>query len=68
MTRLRIARQRRWALSYLLWIDSARINIIDVIKNESMKGEFLNCTIAGDRVLISGHDVQYLTGLITVEE
>lgn len=28
----------------------------------------LDCVVAGDRVIISGHAVQYMTGFITVEE
>ena len=34
----------------------------------SKRGGILNCVVAGDRVLISGNAVQYLTGVITVEE
>lgn len=32
----------------------------------SVRGGVLDCVVAGDRVLISGHAVQYLTGFITV--
>ncbi len=34
----------------------------------SNRGGVLSCVVAGDRVLISGNAVQYLTGFITVEE
>ncbi|MGP4864578.1 PhzF family phenazine biosynthesis protein [Psychrobacter sp. T6-5] len=34
----------------------------------SSRGGVLDCTVAGDRVLISGNAVPYLTGFITVEE
>ncbi len=34
----------------------------------SSRGGVLDCVVAGDRVLISGNTVQYLTGFITVEE
>ena len=34
----------------------------------SKRGGVLDCVVAGDRVLISGHAVHYLTGFITVEE
>ncbi len=34
----------------------------------SRRGGVLDCTVAGDRVFISGHAVQYMTGFITVEE
>lgn len=51
-----------------MWIDSARKNIINMVKNENIKGGVLDCAIAGDRVLISGQAVQYMTGFITVEE
>ena len=32
----------------------------------SKRGGILNCVVAGDRVLISGNAVQYMTGFITV--
>ncbi|WP_420070478.1 hypothetical protein [Psychrobacter pacificensis] len=32
------------------------------------RGGVLDCTVADDRVLISGNAVSYLTGFITVEE
>ncbi|OXL21506.1 PhzF family phenazine biosynthesis protein [Psychrobacter sp. DAB_AL32B] len=34
----------------------------------SKRGGVLDCMVKSDRVLISGHAVQYLTGFITVEE
>ncbi|MDN5620990.1 MAG: PhzF family phenazine biosynthesis protein [Psychrobacter sp.] len=34
----------------------------------SSRGGVLDCTVAGDRVLISGNAVSYLTGFITVKE
>lgn len=34
----------------------------------SSRGGVLNCVVAGDRVLISGNAVQYMTGFITIEE
>ena len=34
----------------------------------SKRGGVLNCIVIGDRVLISGHAVHYMTGFITVEE
>lgn len=34
----------------------------------SKRGGVLDCVVTGDRVLISGHAVHYMTGFITVEE
>ena len=34
----------------------------------SKRGGILDCVVTGDRVLISGNAVQYMTGFITVEE
>ncbi len=50
-----------------LWAERLSKNEL-VAYQASKRGGVLDCTIAGDRVLISGHAAQYLTGMITVEE
>ena len=49
-----------------LW--AKRLNKNELIAYQASKrGGVLNCTVANDRVLVSGNAVQYLTGFITVE-
>lgn len=49
-----------------LW--AQRLNKNELIAYQaSARGGVLNCTVADDRVLVSGNAVQYLTGFITVE-
>lgn len=49
-----------------LW--AKRLNKNELIAYQaSARGGVLNCTVADDRVLVSGNAVQYLTGFITVE-
>lgn len=49
-----------------LW--AKRLNKNELIAYQaSSRGGVLNCTVADDRVLVSGNAVQYLTGFITVE-
>lgn len=49
-----------------LW--AKRLNKNELIAYQaSSRGGALNCTVANDRVLVSGNAVQYLTGFITVE-
>jgi len=49
-----------------LW--AKRLNKNELIAYQaSARGGVLNCTVADDRVLVSGSAVQYLTGFITVE-
>ena len=50
-----------------LWAERLHKNEL-VAYQASRRGGVLNCEVAGDRVLISGHAVPYLTGFITVEE
>ncbi|ALF58642.1 PhzF family phenazine biosynthesis protein [Psychrobacter urativorans] len=48
-----------------LW--AARLGKNELIAYQaSARGGVLDCVVAGDRVFISGHAVQYLTGFITV--
>jgi PhzF family phenazine biosynthesis protein len=48
-----------------LWAERLGKNEL-VAYQASRRGGVLNCVVAGDRVLISGNAVQYLTGFITV--
>ena len=48
-----------------LWAERLDKNEL-VAYQASARGGVLNCKVVGDRVFISGHAVQYLTGLITV--
>lgn len=49
-----------------LW--AQRLNKNELIAYQaSARGGVLNCTVADDRVLVSGNAVQYLTGFITVK-
>lgn len=50
-----------------LWAQRLGKNTL-VAYQASKRGGVLDCVVAGDRVLISGHAVHYLTGFITVEE
>ncbi len=50
-----------------LWAQRLGKNTL-VAYQASKRGGVLNCVVAGDRVLIAGHAVHYLTGFITVEE
>ena len=50
-----------------LWAERLSKNEL-VAYQASSRGGVLSCVVAGDRVLISGNAVQYLTGFITVEE
>ncbi|WP_296206719.1 PhzF family phenazine biosynthesis protein [Psychrobacter sp. UBA3480] len=50
-----------------LWAERLGKNEL-VAYQASSRGGVLDCTVAGDRVLISGNAVPYLTGFITVEE
>ncbi|WP_201594117.1 PhzF family phenazine biosynthesis protein [Psychrobacter vallis] len=49
-----------------LWAERLGKNEL-VAYQASKRGGVLNCTVANDRVLVSGNAVQYLTGFITVE-
>ncbi|ERL54461.1 PhzF family phenazine biosynthesis protein [Psychrobacter aquaticus] len=50
-----------------LW--AKRLNKNELIAYQASKrGGVLNCTVANNRVLVSGNAVQYMTGFITVEE
>lgn len=48
-----------------LWAERLHKNEL-VAYQASARGGVLDCVVAGDRVFISGHAVQYLTGFITV--
>ncbi|WP_201556355.1 PhzF family phenazine biosynthesis protein [Psychrobacter sp. 72-O-c] len=48
-----------------LWAERLSKNEL-VAYQASSRGGVLNCVVAGDRVLISGNAIQYLTGFITV--
>lgn len=48
-----------------LWAERLHKNEL-IAYQASARGGVLDCMVAGDRVFISGHAVQYLTGLITV--
>lgn len=48
-----------------LWAERLHKNEL-VAYQASARGGVLDCVVDGDRVFISGHAVQYLTGLITV--
>lgn len=48
-----------------LWAERLGKNEM-VAYQASKRGGVLDCVVAGDRVFISGHAVQYLTGIITV--
>ena len=50
-----------------LWAQRLGKNTL-VAYQASKRGGVLDCVVAGDRVLISGHAMHYLTGFITVEE
>ena len=50
-----------------LWAQRLGKNTL-VAYQASKRGGVLNCVVARDRVLIAGHAVHYLTGVITVEE
>ena len=50
-----------------LWAERLGKNAL-VAYQASARGGVVDCEVAGDRVLISGHAVPYLTGCITVEE
>ena len=50
-----------------LWAERLSKNEL-VAYQASSRGGVLDCVVAGDRVLISGNAVQYLTGFITIEE
>lgn len=48
-----------------LWAERLAKNNL-VAYQASRRGGVLDCVVAGDRVIISGHAVQYMTGFITV--
>ena len=48
-----------------LWAERLGKNNL-VAYQASRRGGILDCVVAGDRVLISGNAVQYMTGFITV--
>ena len=48
-----------------LWAERLGKNEL-IAYQASKRGGILNCVVAGDRVLISGNAVQYMTGFITV--
>ena len=50
-----------------LWAERLGKNEL-IAYQASKRGGILDCVVAGDRVMISGNAVQYLTGVITVEE
>ncbi|MGE6360331.1 PhzF family phenazine biosynthesis protein [Psychrobacter glacincola] len=50
-----------------LWAERLGKNHL-VAYQASKRGGILDCVVAGDRVMISGHAVQYMTGFITIEE
>ena len=50
-----------------LWAECLEKNEL-VAYQASSRGGVLDCTVGEDRVLVSGHAVQYLTGFITIEE
>ncbi len=50
-----------------LWAERLEKNEL-VAYQASNRGGVLDCVVIGDRVFISGNAVQYLTGVITVEE
>lgn len=50
-----------------LWAERLEKNEL-VAYQASSRGGVLDCAVVGDRVFISGNAVQYLTGVITVEE
>ena len=50
-----------------LWAQRLGKNTL-VAYQASKRGGVIDCVVAGDRVLISGHAMHYLTGFITVEE
>ena len=50
-----------------LWAERLGKNHL-VAYQASRRGGVLDCVVAGDRVIISGHAVQYLIGFITIEE
>ena len=50
-----------------LW--AARLGKNELVAYQaSSRGGVLDCVVVGDRVLVSGNAVQYLTGFITIEE
>lgn len=50
-----------------LWAERLGKNHL-VAYQASKRGGILDCVVAGDRVMISGNAVQYMTGFITIEE
>lgn len=50
-----------------LWAERLGKNEL-VAYQASKRGGILDCVVAGDRVMISGNAVQYMTGFITIEE
>lgn len=50
-----------------LWAERLGKNNL-VAYQASCRGGVLDCGVAGDRVFISGHAVQYMTGFITIKE
>ena len=50
-----------------LWAERLNKNAL-LACQASSRGGVLDCTVGEDRVLVSGHAVQYLTGFITIEE
>ncbi len=50
-----------------LWAERLGKNHL-VAYQASKRGGILDCVVAGDRIMISGHAVQYMTGFIMIEE